>query len=282
MSTLQFVSAGLDSLVFKGTSRFGDVAVRIPRCRWISNDNDVCQDSRQLLRQEAILASHLSSYDVPTPKVVWLHLADERDADWDYLVSEYIEHDNTIPSPSDVGKLVRKIHESPAMDIRCVAQTSHSFSETIGNRMSRRLRAIENQIGPQLTRTSIEIIQARLKSHAPKQHCLLHMDIRPIKNVLTRFGEVTAVIDWSNALVGDPALELARIAEYGHLEAGFVQGYESTGRMEDTPREIEIVYRLDAAVMLAIVFLFENPDPSRSTKQVKRIVDLCNKMKSCH
>ena len=150
MSTLQFFSSGLDFLVFKGTCRYGDVAVRIPRCRWISNDNDVCQDSRQLLRQEA------------------------------------------------------------------------------------------------------------------------------------RFGEVTAVIDWSNALVGDPALELARVAEYGHLEAGFVHGYESTGRMGDSPREVEIVYRLDAAVMLAIVFLSENQDPSRSTRQVKRIVDLCNAMRSCH
>ena len=50
------------------------------------------------------------------------------------------------------------------------------------------------------------------------------MDFRPA-NILARDGEIVGVIDWGNALVGDPALEVARVAKYGLWDDDFATGY---------------------------------------------------------
>jgi aminoglycoside phosphotransferase (APT) family kinase protein len=99
------------------------------------------------------------------------------------------------------------------------------------------------------------------------------MDMRPA-NVLTRDGHIVAVIDWSNALIGDPALELARIAEYGYLDAEFYAGYGMTDGFAHVPRSVELLYRLDTAVMLAVVFLSESPDPQCAQSQGQRVIKL--------
>lgn len=78
----------------------------------------------------------------------------------------------------------------------------------------------------------------------PRADRLLHLDFHP-NNVLMDRGEVTAIVDWENALPGPPHVDLARtkallhavkIAEMvpsstltalGRLEAGLVAGYTS-------------------------------------------------------
>jgi len=99
------------------------------------------------------------------------------------------------------------------------------------------------------------------------------MDARQA-NLLTRAGAVVGIVDWSNALIGDPELELARIAEYGALDSAFLEGYESPGPREMPPQQLELTYRLDAALMLAVVFLSEAPDPERARRQVARVLEL--------
>lgn len=101
------------------------------------------------------------------------------------------------------------------------------------------------------------------------------MDMRPA-NLLTHRSAIAAVIDWSNALVGDPALELARIEEYGHLSSGFREGY---GEAVNAPRQIHLVYRLDTAIMLAVVFLSEAPNPGAARAQVDRVKELCARLR---
>jgi aminoglycoside phosphotransferase (APT) family kinase protein len=96
------------------------------------------------------------------------------------------------------------------------------------------------------------------------------MDMRPA-NLLTWRSEIKVVVDWTNALTGDPALELARIAEYGHLTDEFRAGY---GPVTNTPRDLELLYRLDTAVMLAVVFLSEAPNAELGARQVARTVQL--------
>lgn len=86
-----------------------------------------------------------------------------------------------------------------------------------------------------------------------------------------------AFLDWSNALVGDPDLELCRLAEYAPpRENGLdldqvLTGY---GRPDAVTAPWSWIYRLDAAVMLAVVFLHEAPDPARAEAQVERLLAL--------
>ena len=43
----------------------------------------------------------------------------------------------------------------------------------------------------------------------------------------------------------------------------------------DVPAEVELLYRLDTAIMLAVVFLSEAPDPVAAARQVARVSELC-------
>ena len=53
---IEVAGMGLQSVVFRAESKaFGPIAVRTPMKRWITDDNDPCMDSRDLLRQEASL-----------------------------------------------------------------------------------------------------------------------------------------------------------------------------------------------------------------------------------
>ena len=89
---IEIAGAGLQSLVFRAESRaFGPIAIRTPMKRWITDDNDPCMDSRELLRQEAALASHMRASGVPVPNV---HALIIKDDGLDFLVP--------VPHVSDV------------------------------------------------------------------------------------------------------------------------------------------------------------------------------------
>jgi hypothetical protein len=95
------------------------------------------------------------------------------------------------------------------------------------------------------------------------------MDARAA-NLFTRRGAIVAIVDWGNALVGDPALELARIAESDLLDADFLAGYGSDP-LGALPPAIGCLYRLDTVVMLALVFLTEAPDPAAAQAMLARV-----------
>jgi len=52
-------------------------------------------------------------------------------------------------------------------------------------------------------------LKARLHALRPRGDALLHLDYHPL-NVLTDGSQITGVIDWANALAGDPRADLAR------------------------------------------------------------------------
>ena len=125
VTRIEIAGAGLQSLVFRAESRaFGPIAIRTPIRRWIMDDNDPCMDSRDLLRQEASLASHMLTFGVPVPQV---HALVIEDHGLDFLVSEYIAHDGTAYDSGQIGELVRRIHDCPLPDIRPVAQTGRFY-----------------------------------------------------------------------------------------------------------------------------------------------------------
>jgi aminoglycoside phosphotransferase (APT) family kinase protein len=128
---------------------------------------------------------------------------------------------------------------------------------------------VERLAGVRLALPEPDVLQALLERQTAAS-CVLHMDMRPA-NLLTWRSEIKAVVDWTNALTGDPALELARIAEYGHLTDEFRAGY---GAAAAVPKPVELLYRLDTAVMLAVVFLSEAPNAELGARQVARTVQL--------
>jgi hygromycin-B 4-O-kinase len=51
----------------------------------------------------------------------------------------------------------------------------------------------------------------RLATHCPEERALIHNDYQ-FENVLAEGGRITGVIDWANALYGDPLYDVARLA----------------------------------------------------------------------
>lgn len=99
------------------------------------------------------------------------------------------------------------------------------------------------------------------------------MDFRHV-NFRMNDGKVVALLDWSNSVVGHPALELARVAETGETGEAFLKSYATVKKLTDVSPLIETILRLDTATMLALVFLSEEPDPERAPPTVSRVLAL--------
>ena len=266
---LRLVAEGLEFVVCHGESPlYGPLAFRLPRSRYMSNENDESIDSRALLHQEAVLYSHARAFGIASPLVRHLHTGDNG---FDFLVSEYVAHDRSLPDGRQYGQLLRAIHDTPLPSIRLVMQVERALSDLISERLLRRSKVVERMVGTELPLPRFEFVRNILAQSSCKPS-LLHMDARP-ENILTWKGNIRSIIDWSNALVGSAGLELARIGEYGHLNSDFLSGYGPSDATEVTPVE-ELLYRLDAAVMLSVVFLCESPNAKRAEAQVGRVVDL--------
>ncbi len=240
------------------------------RARWISNDNDRGLDARDLLRQEFALANHGRSIGIPTPAMYHL------DLEGDLLVSQFMESDTGQSAPSQLGTIIGRLHQAPPPPIRCVGQRGQSAASTVTNLLRERLGTIGR-----LTRHDLpDVDQVQVHAHLRSREgyrALLHMDARSA-NVLVKNGQIVALLDWSNALVGDPWLELCRIAEYGEVGSEFWTNYklaahDLAGRSRpDTA--IELLYRLYTATMMTIVFLSEAPDPLLGSRWFERTVQL--------
>ena len=268
-------AAGLEFLVCRGdSSTRGPFAFRVPWRRRIANENDESIDARDLLRQEAFLASHAKAFGVASPSVRHLHIGEDG---FDFLASEFVIHDGSPPDSRQFGQLVRTIHDVPLPGRELVMQGDIEVGDLIANRLLRRSRAVERIGSIKLPLPRLEELRAVLAQVGYKPS-LLHMDARA-ENVLTWRGSIRGIVDWSNALVGSPALELDRIAEYGQVNEEFLFGYGNSGHAE-APRREELIYRLDTAVMLALVFLSESPDAVRARSQIARAVSLFEEFRS--
>jgi aminoglycoside phosphotransferase (APT) family kinase protein len=269
VTDLEPIGRGVEALVCGARStRFGPVAFKVPWRRRISNANDPAVDARDLFGQDARLAEHLRRHGVPTPRTFARHVDD----DLDFLACELIEHDGGPPNPAGMGRLLRAIHAAPLPDVPLVMQGGRAAAKVVAERLARRLGILERIVGAPLGGPGLPRLREIL-DWSDSRSALLHMDFRPA-NLLTRQGRIVAVVDWANALVGDPGLELARAAESGLLDAGFLAGYGVPAPFERLPRPVELVYRLDTAVMLALLFLSEAPNPTRAAAQITRLREL--------
>jgi len=158
----------------------------------------------------------------------------------------------------------------------------HLLAERIGDRLKNLTAATDLGAGFPDIRA---VLAADRDAGLPRR--LLHMDLRP-ENILVRSGRPVAILDWSNALVGDPALDLARTAEYGSLTPAALAGYGDSGSFTMPPLASltsltsltslsprQAVYRLDTAVMLSHVFLDDAPDEEKARYYVERTKSLC-------
>lgn len=267
---LALAGEGLHFRVYRAAHPvWGDISIKVPRTRFVNNDNDDNLDTRCILRQEAALSNLFADRGLPTPRAYDVHLEGD---DTDYIIALYIQHDQSTPLAHECGALLARIHSvAPPANFVCVAQIEPSLSETISTLIVRRAAVIERLAGVTLPLPSRTAIRQALDCVAVPPS-ILHMDYRT-GNILACAGRIAGIVDWGNALIGDPALETARIAEYGLWDADFAAGY-GDDPLTKRSSDIDHLYRLYTATMLAIVFLSEAPDRGKASTLVKRVQHL--------
>ena len=272
VTDLRHIGEGMDANVYRAHSaELGPITIKIPHSRWMSTGNEPGLDTRVILRKEFQLSRYLRTHGVQTPEAFFMH-AD--DFGVDFIISRFVESDSSKLLDSEFGRLVRAIHDLPAPAVELVAsEPSADVDEILTERIERRLKTLASITGLTVCVPDIgSALSACRRDNVPES--LLHMDLRP-ENILVRCGHPVAILDWSNALVGDVVLDLSRAAEYGSLTEAALAAYGNSefSMTPRTPREI--IYRLDTAIMLAHVFLQGAPDEVKARHYIQRTASLC-------
>ena len=223
--------------------------------RFRSNANDPDVDTRALLRREERIVRHVAAAGLPLAEPVALVLGEP-----DVLISHYVPDDGRGVDQVGLGALLARLHRIPAPALTRAV-------DVLPQRVTRRwheVAALVPDLPPVPTGLRRPLVGRPTTS-------LLHLDVRA-PNLRCVDGDVRALLDWSNALVGDPALELARLEEFAPLPGNGLDLPAIRAGYGPVPaHESYLVYQLDAAVMLALVFLSEAPDETLAAQAVARL-----------
>ncbi|KAM3458052.1 hypothetical protein MY3296_000702 [Beauveria thailandica] len=290
LSNLETLAQGLEFNVYKATSlTHSSVVLRVPKFKVFQNANDSNIDARALVRQEAAILALLRSAPVPVPRCHGIYEVNGYPA----MVCEFMAADSatTATATADdddaaLGRVAALIHATPIpadWAVELVAMEGFSRTQLPAlflKRMRRRfevLGELETQARDwALDEATLRAVAEPLLGREPP--ALLHMDLRRA-NVQMRGGEVTAVFDWTNALLAPPVVDAYRSMEWGAQSEAFLQGYRSVRPLEAVSEREEAFLRLDAALVLALVFVSEAPDPDRRVGALRRVQELCDGLK---
>ncbi|MFJ7906047.1 phosphotransferase family protein [Kitasatospora sp. NPDC096204] len=277
LSGLELVGKGLEFTVFRARARDGaPVAVRLAHRRFDSNANDPHVDTRALLVQEHAIARHLAEHGLPVARARELVLADDPGSP-DVLLSDYVPDDGSPLDSHALGRLLARLHRVPPPRLRPVAAEGGTTAEALAARIARRWAELAHRVDDWPAPPAPGLLARHLSPLTGSS--LLHLDVRS-SNIRRHQGRTTALLDWSNALLGTPALEFGRLAEYARYPENDLDltalraGYATLAPVPAEDDPCLLACRLDAALMLALVFLSEAPDPTRAPTATAHARDL--------
>ena len=276
-SDLVEAGRGLEFTVLRATTPAGEpVALKTPTgARFQSNANDPYVDTRAQLAWEYAVTEHLSRHGLPVARPLDLTLGEP-----DVLVSAYLPDDGSRADQAALGALLARLHRLPPPPRSPVATEGLPAADLLPRRIIRRWNALLALGVPLPPTPPLDRLAGPLAGRPDGS--LLHPDVRG-PNLRCVGGAIVGLLDWSNALVGDPALELARLAEFARypengldvdaIRAGYGVEPDPDGAATD-------VYRLDAAVMLCVVFHAEAPDAGLGAQALSRVRELHDRLTS--
>lgn len=268
------VGVGNEFYILRAELPEGPAVIKVPKDKVFSNVNDAHIDSKVLLDQEFALIRHARAEgitQVPEP------IGDIEAEGFGALIMAFVPSDDSKPDEFELGRLLASIHGIKTPSITLSAQEGSEIPELIADRLHRRWKELDGLVENLPVLVDHDVIVGKLEPTRSVKN-LLHMDFRHA-NFRMNNGIVVALLDWSNALVGHPALELARAAETGETGEEFLKGYTSIKDLPTIGPLVETIFRLDTATMLALVFLSEDPNPERGPIAVDRVLALHEELK---
>lgn len=275
LTELTLIGEGYDFDAYRARDADGALVVlRVARRRFSPNAHDPWADSREFLEQEFALASYLVGVGCPVARPHRLALDV---AGTDVLVSDYVPDDGGGVDSYHLGQQLARVHALKPSNLRLAAQEGLPFETLVPTRLARwwsELRLLVPELPDMLPDAVLRGAVAQRRG----VRRLLHLDVRR-SNLRCVGGRVRAFIDWANAIVGDPAFDLARIEEIARLpENGLdpdqvIKGYGPSAWLGVSDL-LRLIYRLDAAVMLALLFTGEQPESERGPEAVEHALRL--------
>jgi aminoglycoside phosphotransferase (APT) family kinase protein len=267
------IGAGVESQVLRADSRqWGRVAVKLPlRDSSYVSLNDPGATTEQLFQQEHLLLNYLEKSGFPNaPRSFFCGDI----SGLPYVIIEYLEADrDPRQDASKVGRILARLHRISLPDLKLSAQEGLPVPELIPARLTRRFAAYRQLSGSRAALPDARVMTGVLRDLSSPVS-LLHLDVRSVNIIWDAPGR-PKLIDWSNSLLGPPQLELARLAEIGDLRTGdVIRGYRAEGGEIAGSPDSELIFRLDAAVMLAVVFLSGDAGPELVAAMVRRVDEL--------
>ncbi|KAJ4129309.1 hypothetical protein NW768_007846 [Fusarium equiseti] len=276
LTDVESAGQGLECLVFKAQSpTYNNVVLKIPRVKVYQNANDFSIEAKDLIQQEVRIYELLQDGNVPVPKA-YKYL--EQDG-YPAMLCEYVDDDGTSVSDEEMGRVAALIHATKGEDLgRMVAMEMGDVFTTIEQRMKRRFGVLSRTV-PEASGwihdwNHIRNILEGLKRFPSS---LLHMDFRDV-NLRHNKGRISAVIDWTNALTGPAVIDIYRTLEFSQLGDGFLKGYTEIADFPQVTVQEECLLRLDAVLVLALVFKVEAPDAARGESAVARVKELSQRL----
>ncbi len=273
IKNLVFLAEGMDFLTYRGKHEsFGDVVLRIPKSRQLTYGNE-SYSSNEIIKKEIQIYQILSHNNIPSPQVYYYDCKE-----YPFIVYEYISNDKSIFDTYQLGMIMKNIHSITFNDSIFIDE----FKCFLSNRLYDRLQYINNKLGiPNPFKKKEEIFSSLLVSN---EMSLLHMDIRP-DNILSLKKDIKGIIDWTYAMIGDPYFELCRIKEFDYandyklIDMEFIKGYGNY-KLLKTSKLTELIYDLDAAVMVLILFYENRKFINKFNRQKKHVKQICGQIKS--
>jgi aminoglycoside phosphotransferase (APT) family kinase protein len=227
---LKFIDNGVNNAVFLIKEKnSGMLAIRTP---WRTEDNlnDINLSVRSL-KKESVISDHCYKYKIPVPKVHKLYLSDEIN----FLVSDFVSGDNKEIPSFDIGQLTSKLHKIPLDNLSIIGQHERPLTNIISHRITERVNTLRKLTNTNFVIPNSEELESILNT-TQTENCLLHLDIRQ-PNLIGENGVIKGIIDWDNAFIGNPIMELMRISESKEInEEEFLKGYNDTEIIENTDR----------------------------------------------
>ncbi|KAF5230285.1 hypothetical protein FANTH_13931 [Fusarium anthophilum] len=273
LTDIKTAGEGLECLVYKASSQaYGPVVLRVPRVKVYQNANDPNTNASDLIQQEMKIYKLLENSSVPVPKA-YKYLEEDG---YPAMLCEYVDDDGTDITFEEMGRVAAMIHSTALSDpaMKTVALETEDVFSTVEQRLKRRFSVLSHTV-PEASSwiTDWGLIHNILEGLKRFPSSLLHMDFRDV-NLRHKYGRISAVIDWTNALVGPAAVDIFRTLEFSELDESFVRGYTEVTTWPNVTAQEEYLLRLDAALVLALVFTSEAPDAERAEVAVARVKEL--------
>jgi aminoglycoside phosphotransferase (APT) family kinase protein len=268
--------SGLEFAVYRAHSReYGDVALRVPRRHLYHYAGREPFTAWRALQQERAICAYLHPLGFPVAKPLLIY----RTAQTPVLVSRFLPGDRVGAGAEQVGALLARLHQvAPPAGLVPIDHDGAAIDVALARRVTTRWGLL-TQVVPDLPPfPPVERLVALLAPLA-RHPRLLHLDIRAC-NLASSGDRLTGLFDWGCAMVGHPALELARVAENALLPENeldldaLLAGYRRHAPLPVVDPRVDAVLRLDGVTMLSVVFSSHAPDPGRKAMYVQRARNL--------